>query len=106
MSEAAFQRQFDAAFFGAWGGAMGGLAAQYTPAAGGPAVAVEVLRDTNVDQFGDDGTPISFHAVVLAFRREQIEPETGATVEVDGQTYTLVERIGGDASLSRWAVRQ
>lgn len=104
MSEGAWKQNFDRNFFGAWGAAMGGLSATYTPP-GGVAVSVDVLKEVNVEQFGDDGSPIAFHAVVLKFRREQIEPASRAQVVVDGVTYTLAQHIGGDESLSHWAVR-
>ena len=104
MSEAAFKRDFDRQFFGAWGGAMGGLAATYIPPGGTP-VPVDVLKQTNVEQYGADGAPIAYHAVVLVFRREQVEPETRAQLVVDGDTFILAQRVAGDESLSHWAVR-
>ena len=107
MSEASWMQAFDQAFYGAFAAVVGTLDATYTPPPGGPgsAVTVQVLKDVNVEQFGEDGAPIAFHAVVLTFRRQQVEPATRATVTVGGQTYNLAQHIGGDDSLSRWSVR-
>jgi len=105
MSEATFKREFDAAFFAAWGDLAGGLDALYTPPIGA-AVTVQVLVDTGVAQFGEDFAAVSHYRTFLTFRREQIEPETGATVLVGGITYTLAQRVdSSDESLSRWAVQ-
>ena len=107
MSDAAFRRQFDAAFFDAWAGVVGGLEAAYLAPGAATPVPVEVLKDVNVEQFGEDGAPIAFHAVVLTFRRTQVEPASRATVTLvdSGEVFTLAQHIGGDESLSRWAVR-
>lgn len=105
MSEAAFKRGFDAAFFGAWEAAVGGLSALYVSPAGAM-TPVEVLVDTVTDQFGDDLAPVSYAKTVISFRREQVEPEALGTVTVDGQTYTLAQRVDrSDESLSRWLVQ-
>ncbi len=106
MSEAVFKAEFDAGFFGSWGGAMGGIDALYTPP-GGAEVTVQVLVDTDVEQFtADDEAPVSHFATVLTFRRAQVEPQAMAVVVVDGQAYRLVQRVGGsDQSLSRWGVQ-
>lgn len=105
MSEAAFKRAFDEAFFGAWAGVAGGLDALYTAPAGG-SITVQALVDTGVVQFGDDAAPVSAYSTFITLRRAQIEPVAGATVVVDGATYTLVQRVdSSDESLSKWAVQ-
>lgn len=105
MSEAAWKREFDDAFFGAWGEAMGEIDAVYTPPAGAP-VPVQVLVDTGIEQFGDDLAPVSTYASFVSFRLAQVEPVQFATVLVDGTTYRLVQRVDtSDQSLSRWAVQ-
>ncbi len=106
MSEAQFKRDFDASFFDAWSGAMGGIDAVYTSVAAVD-TPVQVLVDTNVEQFGDDPSAVSYFSTHISFRRAQVEPETGATVVVDGATYTLVQRVpNSDESLSRWVVQR
>lgn len=106
MSEAAWKRQFDADFDAAWAEAMGGIDAVYTPP-GGAAITVQVLVDTGVEQFGEDGAPVSYHDRVVGFRREQIEPKTLGTVVVDGTTLKLVQRVErSDESRSWWAVEE
>lgn len=105
MSEADLKREFDAAFFAAWGDLAGDLDALYTPP-GGVAVTVQVLVDTGVAQFGDDFAAVSHYDTFVTFRRAQIEPEAGATLVVDGTTYTLAQRVdSSDESASRWAVQ-
>ena len=105
MSEAAWKREFDTAFYSAWGGAMGGLDAIYTAPAGLPVI-VQVLVDVGVAQFGDDLAPVSHFDTYISFRREQMEPVQNATVVVDGVTYTLVQRVDlSDESLARWGVQ-
>lgn len=105
MSEAQFKHDFDAMFFNGWAAAVGGLNAIYT-APGGTALDCDVLVDTHVDQFGDDGSPVSGFATLITFRRAQIEPESGGEVAIDGKTWTLVQRVASsDESLSRWVVQ-
>lgn len=105
MSEAQFKRDFDVAFFAAWGELAGGIDGLYTPPLGA-AVTVQVLVDTGVAQFGDDFAAVSHYSTFATFRRAQIEPVEGATLVVDGITYTLAQRVdSSDESLSRWAVR-
>jgi len=106
MSEAALKQAFDAAFFVAWANLAGGIDALYTPPAGA-AVTVQVLVDTGVAQFGGDFAAISHYSTFVSFRRAQVEPEGGATVVVDGITYTLAQRVeSSDESVSRWAVQR
>lgn len=105
MSEAAWKREFDTAFYSAWGGAMGGLDAIYTAPAGLPVI-VQVLVDVGIDQFGTDLAPVSHFDTYISFRREQVEPEQNGILVVDGVTYTLAQRVDlSDESLSRWAVQ-
>jgi len=105
MSEAALIRAFDAAFFSAWADLAGGLDATYT-APNGVASVVQVLIDTGLAQFGEDFAPVSFYTTYATFRREQIEPQAGATRLVDATTYVLAQRVASsDQSLSRWAVQ-
>lgn len=106
MSEAGLKQAFDAAFFAAWANLAGGIDALYTPPAGA-AVTVQVLVDTGVAQFGDDFAAVSHYSTFITFRRAQVEPEGGATVVVDGITYTLAQRVeSSDESVSRWAVQR
>lgn len=111
MSEVAFLRAHDAKFFAAWGAAVGGLAATYTPP-GGASVACSVLIDHNVEQFadGDDAAPVSSMGTSIAFRLAElgtVVPTVGGTVAVDGITYALAQRLAGsDRSLAVWAVRR
>lgn len=105
MSEANLKREFDAAFFAAWGDLAGELDALYTPP-GGVAETVQVLVDTGVAQFGEDFAAVSHYSTFVTFRRAQVEPEAGATLVVDGTTYTLAQRVeSSDESVSRWAVQ-
>ena len=105
MSEANLKREFDAAFFTAWANLASELDALYTPP-GGVAQTVQVLVDTGVAQFGEDFSAVSHYSTFVTFRREQIEPESGATLVVDGTTYTLAQRVeSSDESVSRWAVQ-
>lgn len=109
MSEAAFKRQFDEAFFEAWGDAMDGINAVYT-SPDGLIVDVQVLVDTDVQQFGDDGAPVSEARTFISLRLAQLsplEPEAGAEVSLSGGggCYRLVQRVeGSDESISRWLV--
>jgi hypothetical protein len=106
MSEAGLKADFDAVFFDAWADLAGGIDALYTPPVGAPET-VQVLVDTGVAQFGDDFAAVSHYSTFVSFRRGQVEPETGATVVVDGMTYTLAQRVdSSDESISRWAVQQ
>ena len=106
MSEASFKRAFDAQFFEVWAGAMGEIVATYTAPFSTPVV-VDVLVDTDIEQFGLDGAPVSTYDTYIAFRRQQIEPVQGAAVIVDGVTYTLAQRVrASDESLSRWGVQR
>ena len=66
-----------------------------------------MLVDTDIEQFGLDGAPVSTYDTYIAFRRQQIEPVQGAAVIVDGVTYTLAQRVrASDESLSRWGVQR
>lgn len=111
MSETTFVRAHDAKFFAAWGAAVGGLAATYTPPAGS-AIACSVLIDHNVEQFadGDDAAPVSSMGTTLTFRLAElgaVVPGVGGTVVVDSITYVLAQRLAGsDRSLAVWAVRR
>lgn len=111
MSETAFLRAHDAKFFAAWGAAVGGLAATYTPPAGA-AIACSVLIDHNVEQFadGDDAAPVSSIGTTVTFRLAElgaVVPAVGGTVVVDSITYVLAQRLAGsDRSLAVWAVRR
>lgn len=105
MSEAGLKREFDAAFFAAWADLAGDLDALYTPP-GGVAVTVQVLVDTGVAQYGNDFAAVSHYSTFVTFQRAQVEPESGATLVVDGITYTLAQRVdSSDESVSRWAVQ-
>jgi len=105
MSEAAFKREFDAAFFDVWAGVAEDIDAVYTSPTN-VVTPVQVLMDTGVAQFGDDFAPVSAYSTFITFRREQVEPVTGGTVVVGGVTYTLAQRVDrGDESLSRWGVQ-
>lgn len=109
MSEAAFLRQHDAAFFAAWAGVTGDLDATYTAPGSATPVACQVLMDHDVDQFLADGdeAPVSVVATKATFRLEQVEPAAGGTLLVDGASYQLVQRVSGsDPSLSAWAVQK
>lgn len=112
MSEADFLRAHDAAFFTAWAGLVGGLAAYYTPAGASTPLLCEVLVDHDVAQFEDGGAdpaPLSVLATTVTFRLAELAPvvpQVGGTVTVDGTAYTLAQRVSGsDPSLSVWAVR-
>lgn len=106
MSEAAWRREFDAAFFGTWDAAMGGISAVYTSPVGVVST-VQVLVDTGIAQFGDDVAPVSTYSTFVTFRRAQLEPELFGTVVVEGVTYTLAQRVDlSDESLSKWAVER
>ncbi|UZW62758.1 hypothetical protein [Lysobacter enzymogenes] len=111
MSEAAFKRDSDAAFFADWSKEVGGIATTYVSLSGVERP-VDVLVDTGSDQFGDDQAPVSSYSVHVIFRRAQVEPEQLGTVIVDGIPYVLVQRLeqshGGiltDESLSVWGVQ-
>jgi hypothetical protein len=111
VSETAFVRAHDAKFFAAWGAAVGGLAATYTPPGGAP-VPCSVLIDHNAEQFadGDDMAPVSSVGTTITFRLAElgtVVPAVGGTVAVDGITYALAQRLAGsDRSLALWAVRR
>lgn len=105
MSEAAFMRSFDAAFFKAWAGVVGSLAGVYV-SPGGTATLVQVLKESRTVDFGDAYAPVSLLRTVVIFQRAQVEPEIQGTVQVDGVTYTLAQRLeDGDESLSKWMVQ-
>ncbi|HWH75552.1 MAG TPA: hypothetical protein VNV16_14940 [Methylibium sp.] len=109
MSEVDFLRQHDAAFFAAWAGVTGGLDASYSAPGSVTPVTCQVLVDHDVDQFlpDDDAAPVSIMATKATFRREQLEPATGGTLVVDGNTYRLLQRVSGsDPSLSVWTLEK
>lgn len=106
MSDAQFKRDFDAAFFAGWSDLAGGIDALYTPPIGAP-ITVQALVDTGIAQYGEDFATVSHYSTFVTFRRAQVEPESGATVAVDGITYTLAQRVdSSDESVSRWAVQR
>lgn len=106
MSEAAFRRDFDAAFVQAWGGVAGDVTGTYTSPSGTVTDGVHVLVDPAVDYFGDDEGQLSYEKALVSLFLAEVSPETGGTVLVDGQTYTLVKRTERcDESRSQWVAR-
>lgn len=106
MSEAAFRRSFDDAFLQAWGAAVGDLTATYTSPTGTVTSGVRVLVDPAVDFFGDDEGQVSYEKALVSLFLAEVKPETGGTVLVGGETYTLIRRTERcDESRSQWVAR-
>lgn len=104
MSQKAFLQAFDQTAIGSLMDAGMADAAQYTAEAGGAAISCEVMVDRGTQVWGDDGTPVAFGEISVAFQRAQVVPEKGGIVEVDGDTYRLTDKLKDDASLVRWLV--
>lgn len=75
------------------------------PPAEPPAQACEVMVDRAVADYGDDPGSVSVLRTRIHFLRVQVEPEPGAWVEVDAETFELVQRASADESLSVWWVQ-
>lgn len=104
MSQRDALRDMDDALVAAFKGA--GLAddAIYTPP-GGDAVACEVMVDEGIAEFGEDlATVVGRRTLVSLLLRQIPNPVRGATVLVDGTTYTLDIPESRDQSISRWVV--
>lgn len=136
MSQAAFLAQFDAAAFGVFASAGIADAATYlSPAALAdldaiaaydpedpeadpppPApvpVACTVLVDRNVEDFGDEGAPVSVQRTRITVQRAEITPEQGGQVSVlddagaVAEVFELVQRTrDSDESRSAWWVQE
>jgi hypothetical protein len=111
MSQLTWKQQFASDFFAAWSGAVDGLDAVYTSPSG-VVTPIRVLVDIGTDQFGDDLAPVSAYDVHLVFLLAEVVPEQGGTVNVDGTTYTLAQRlvqshsgIDSDEVVSVWGVQ-
>lgn len=104
MSQRDTLRDMDDTLVAAFKGA--GLAddAVYT-APGGSAVACEVMVDEGIAEFGEDlATVVGRRTLVSLLLRQIPNPVRGATVVVDGTTYTLDIPESRDQSISRWVV--
>lgn len=135
MSQAAFLRDFDARVFGVFAGAGLADAGRYlSPAALADLEAIEahdpedpdappppavpvpvsctVLVDRDVEDFGDDGAPVSVPRTRITFQRAELEPEQGgrvALLDTGGwavETFELVQRTQPtDESRTAWWVQ-
>lgn len=104
MSQRDTLRDMDDTLVAAFKGA--GLAddAVYTPPAGAP-VSCEVMVDEGIAEFGEDlATVVGRRTLVSLLLRQVPNPVRGATVVVDGTTYTLDIPESRDQSISRWVV--
>lgn len=105
MSQRDFLQSFDAYAFGAFFDAGMADAATYTPLEGGAGVACRVLVDRGVRDFGDDFAPVSTFRVLVTFQLAQVTPSEGGTVAIGTETFTLVQRVRADESISQWGVQ-
>ena len=111
MSQLTVRQQFAADFFAAWSVAVDGVTGTYTSPIG-ESKTVSALVDIGTDQFGDDASSVSINSIHLAFLVEEVTPEQFATVLIDGQRYTLVQRlpqslsgIATDDAVSVWSAQ-
>lgn len=105
MSQRDFLQGFDAMAFGAFFDAGIADAATYTPPGGGAGVACQVLVDRGVRDFGTDEAPVSTFRVLVTFQLSQVSPKEEGAVEIGAETFTLVQRLREDESISQWGVQ-
>ncbi|KAA2285429.1 head-tail joining protein [Arenimonas fontis] len=78
--------------------------AVYTPPGGDP-ISCDVMVDEGIAEFGEDlATVVGRRTMVSLLLRQVPDPVRGATVLVDGTTYTLDIPESRDQSISRWVV--
>lgn len=105
MSQKAFLADFDRQAVAAFGAA--GIAdanAVYMSRGGGAGVPCSVMVDRGTQAFGDDLMPVAAGDVVISLFRAEVVGERDGVVEVDGDRYTLKEKLSDDGSRVRWAV--
>lgn len=72
---------------------------------GAPVIACRVFITRNVAPFGSFGSVNASQAEIGILLSEIPKPARGATINADGQIFTLVEMIRQDDAISTWSVR-
>ena len=104
MSQKDTLRALDAQLMDAFHAAGWADDATYTPLVGDP-VACRVYVDRGNAVFEQFGVEVVGNRIVVGILRADVErPESTATLEIDGDTYRLEDRIAADESLTRWVV--
>lgn len=105
MSQRDALRDMDDALMGAFKGAGMADDALYTAPGGGTPIPCEVLVDEGIAEYGEDlVTVVGRRTLVGLLLRQVPAPVRGATLLVDGVTYTLDVLESRDQSMSRWVV--
>lgn len=69
-----------------------------------PMQGVRVYVDRDAEIIGEVGQVIGTRTEVDVIHQDGLQLTKGGALVIDGETLTLSARIGGDGSISRWAV--
>ena len=76
----------------------------YTAPSSAP-VACRVIVMRAVERFGAMSTEAVISQDEISFLTSELVAERGATIQVDGTTWVVMQRIRDDGAIVRWSVR-
>lgn len=76
----------------------------YTAPSGTP-VACRVILMRAVDRFGAMASESVIQQDEVSFLRSELLAERGATIQADGSTYIVMQRMRDDGAIVRWSAR-
>lgn len=101
MSQRAFLASLDADLHAAFAAAGMADTGTYTAPGGSPAT-VRVYVDGNIAEVGSYAPTFGYSASITLLRADVPDPVAGATVTVDGETYTLAQPLEADEGITKW----
>jgi hypothetical protein len=80
------------------------IPAVYTAPSGSP-VDCRIILMRSVERFGAMASEAVIQQDEVSFLRAELVAERGATVQADGTTWVVMQRLRDDGAIVRWSVR-